>query len=575
MSCCNNNDNPANYTSVGGEGKGYDSQCEPLPRVLFEPLSGTRLILPSLVTLRSDNPDAVIHYTTDGSAPDRLSPIYTTPLTISGPADIIRAIAIVDGCPEGPESIGSWQQWTPAAHFTYACTTTDKTGQWGAFAADGNPDYNWEVQIQVTALTSVKEFTIMQLFPDGTFTGSIWSTKEFPLSDFPLNRAFPLVIFEAAVQKNVAYHNDYSVGTGHTLGVGAHTLSLYGSPWTALPSTHLFKLRIVFSDGSVLERVVDSTCDALPGALCPVPSFSSLTPQCGPPLRIDLTYAIGVGVAFTISRSVSGANDYSEIISGNTAASPETYQDTTVEAGVTYDYVIEALPPGCVVTLFSNVATATAIPDASVSIAASVATIDPGGSTTISWASSNITGNVTITAPIGVQPGNVAGNQVVSPGATTTYTIQGVNACGVSASAQVTVTVRPAATCGASQPLFANISGYIDFFFVNAIGPCGPWDIADPNDPNWNGQWIRNGGATTCAYVLAGTQRAIVARTIRLSTSSRIIISGGLWILEVVGLKGGADLMIWRGTKSSGDTPLGTYTRTSGCASLPTTLTLV
>lgn len=252
LECCD--DNPADYVSQGGTGQGYDSTCEPLPKVLFEPVSGTFLIMPSLVTLRSDNPDAVIHYTTDGSTPDRNSTTYSTPLTISAPAELIRAIAIVEGCPEGPEAVAQYQQWTPAAHFTYGCGTVDKSGQWLAFAADGNPDYNWQLQIQFSAVTGVKEFQVLQLFPDGTFTGSAWATKEFinpwPEDATKQHRAFPLVMWDpdhTGAQVNLTYVDDFSVAIGN-FGVGSHTRTLYGSPWTSLPADNLFKLKIIFQN---------------------------------------------------------------------------------------------------------------------------------------------------------------------------------------------------------------------------------------------------------------------------------------------------------------------------------------
>lgn len=567
--CC---DNPLDsYNSDAGTGQGFDSSCEPYPKVIFEPPSGSKLILPSLVLLRSDNPDAVIHYTTDGSEPDRNSTIYSSALTVESPATLIRAIAIVEGCDEGPEATAQYQTWTPAAHFTYACTTTDRSGQWGGFAADGNADYNWQLQIQFTASTAVKRFDILQLFPSGKFTGAVWSTKEFvtPWEDdiTKQHRAFPLVIWITGVQQNFAYLDDYSASLGNFSGA-AHTLDMYGQPWTALPTTNVFKLLVTFSDGTTVARIVDSTCDALPGALCPVPSIT-LTPACGP-FRIDVTFTLTVGTPFTIFRAISGSSEFEIIFDDTVAFSPQTYQDTAVTAGVTYDYVISNLPTGCVIDTFSPITTAQAIPLASVSISASPTTIDSGGSTTVSWNSSNNSGTVSISPTIGAQAGNVPGSQVVSPAVTTTYTITGQNSCGTQSTAQVTVTVNPPATCGVSQPELVGISGYNDTMFVSALIACS--GLRSGGVAAWNGQFFHGGG---CGFAPPNLPFSlIIGRELNL-TFTRITFSGGTWTLQVYGYIGATDRDIWTGTKVVGDSPVGTYTRASGCATLPTSVSVV
>lgn len=568
--CCE--DDLYAYVAAAGEGKGFNASCEPLPKVIFEPPSGSVLNLPSLVLLRSDNPEAVIHYTTDGSEPDLNSPIYSTAITVETPATLVRAVAVIHGCPTGPESNAQYITWTPAAHFTYACTTTDRSGQWGAFAANGSPDYNWQLQIQFTAVTSVRRFDILQLTAAGEFTGSAWSTKEFitPWEDdiSKLHRAFPLVIWIGGVQQNVAYLDDYS-GTLGTFGAAAHTLSMYGQPWTALNATDVFKLIVTFADSSTMSRIVDSTCDALPAALCPLPSFT-LAPACAP-YRIDVTFSLGIGTQFSVNRRVAGTLvPFDQLIIDNVASSPQTFQDTTVAAGVTYEYFMSNIPAGCANPTYSFISTAQAIPNASVSILASPSTIDPAGSSTISWNSSNNNGTVSISPTIGVQPGNVPGNQVVSPAATTTYTITGQNICGTLATAQATVTVNPAATCGASPPATATIQDYHDAFFSSAA--C---TLTAGGTTPWNGQYIRQ-GIGSCVYKpFQSVTFNLAGGKLLNNVGTSISVSGGAWTLFVIGILGGSNVLVWEGTKPSGDTVLGVYTRTGGCSLTPATLTVV
>lgn len=573
LECCA--DNPAAYTSVGGEGKGYDSACEPLPKVLFEPTSGTRVIMPSLVLLRSDNPDAVIHYTTDGTAPDRNSPVYSTPIEVDSPADLIQAIAIVEGCPEGPQASAQYQQWSPAAHFTYGCGVVDKSGQWGAFTGDGNADYNWQLQIQFSAITAIKVIEVLQLFPDGTFTGAAWATKEFiypwPDDAAKQHRAFPLVLWNpdhTGAQVNVAYQDDFSAAYGN-FGVGAHTRTLYGSPWTSIPASHLFKLRITFADGSLLERIVDSTCDALPATLCPVPVITGAGQICGPPKALTIDYALGVGTALKIFRATSPSGPFTEIFSGVVGASPETYQDQTIVVDTDYYYYISNIPAGCFAYLSSSVVAVSGIYSPIVSISATPSIIAVGGSTTIAWNSQNIGGlDVTITPTIGLKPGNVAGNQVVAPVVTTVYTIQGDNFCGDSASAQVTVTVLPSASCGGSQLNRAQISGYFDGFFSDSA--CG--GLNSSAGPVWPGYLVKY--ETPACYWSTPDGWSINGATLLGDPFTKLEIVAGKWQLDVYAQAVGA-VLIWRGTKAFGDTPAGVYNRTFGCSATPSVLTIV
>lgn len=570
IECCE--DDPSGYVSAAGEGKGYNSTCEPLPRVVFEPVSGSRLILPSLVTLRSDNPLAVVHYTVDGSEPDADSTVYSTPINVDSPGTIIRAVAIVAGCPAGPESNAQYQTWSPAAAFTYACTTTDRSGQWGAFAANGIPDLNWELQIQFTAITGVARFDILQLDSSGKFTGAAWSTKEiiypWEYDATKEHEPFPLVIWVGGVQQNVAYLDNYSASLGD-FGVGAHTLDMHGEPWWTLANS-FFKLIVTFSDGSTISKIVDDTCDALPAALCAVPTFT-LTPACGP-YRIDVTFTTTIGREYIIYRRLSGSTGFYDLLANaNAVSSPQTFQDTTVAAGEQYEYLFAHKPPLCTDFVFAPLQLATAIADPIVAIGAFPETINQGASTTISWDSLEITGNVTISPTIGAQPGNLAGSQVVSPAVTTVYTITGDNACGTTAQAQVTVTVIVAATCGAVQPATVGLENYTDLSLATAIASCPTLDYGGV--VAWHGRFENTVGCIfqtpdfpfRFAFVFGQPDGRLLD-----VADTKITISGGLWVLQIYGYIGGVPTDIWTGTKAFGDTPVGDYTRVSGCSIIGT-----
>ncbi|HZZ83601.1 MAG TPA: OmpA family protein [Anaeromyxobacteraceae bacterium] len=68
---------------------------EPAATVGFDPAGG-KYTSAQQVTLSSSTPGAVIHYTTDGSAPTADSPVYSGPITVSKDTEV-RAIAIAPG----------------------------------------------------------------------------------------------------------------------------------------------------------------------------------------------------------------------------------------------------------------------------------------------------------------------------------------------------------------------------------------------------------------------------------------------------------------------------------------------
>lgn len=86
---------------------------EPVAAVpTFSPGSGVFFATPVTVTLSSTTPGAAIHYTTDGSLPTTLSPLYGKPISVTA-LTTISAIAVASG--HLPSAVGA---------ATYAFTTT-------------------------------------------------------------------------------------------------------------------------------------------------------------------------------------------------------------------------------------------------------------------------------------------------------------------------------------------------------------------------------------------------------------------------------------------------------------------
>lgn len=79
---------------------------EPAAAPTFSPPAGTYSETQT-VTLSSTTPGAVIHYTTDGSAPTADSPVYTGPFRVEKNANV-QAIAIAPGAPASAVSSGEY-----------------------------------------------------------------------------------------------------------------------------------------------------------------------------------------------------------------------------------------------------------------------------------------------------------------------------------------------------------------------------------------------------------------------------------------------------------------------------------
>ena len=78
----------------------------PADAAKFDPAPG-EYVGQQMVTLSTTTPGAVIHYTTDGSAPNESSPVYTAPIPVNADTTV-NAIAIAPGAPASAVSTGAY-----------------------------------------------------------------------------------------------------------------------------------------------------------------------------------------------------------------------------------------------------------------------------------------------------------------------------------------------------------------------------------------------------------------------------------------------------------------------------------
>lgn len=552
--------------------------------ITANPPSGAPISFPSFVVLSANVSGAVIHYTTNGTEPTLASPIYTEPIQVTSPNFGIRARAFIDGCPPGPIANIQYSNTSFPLVFSYACDTPDNAGQWDDFTPNGTTDHHWQLQFTLSGATTIKRLELYQLDGDGNWTtGQVWSTDS-PINPVELEDefgVFPLLLFIAAVQQ----HTDYQSSLG-SFGAGTHTWDLYGD--TVIAAGGLFRIDIFLGDDTKLSQTVTGeTCVSTP-PICPPPATPTVTGKCDG--KIDVTFSGTVGRDYIIYKKsdICSSEGWEEAASGTIDASPKTVEVSGLVDGCLYQFYVSIDEAGCGFRDSSPSATAAPLFDPIVSIATNKTIVDPNESFTISWNSQHIgtavcggclAGQVLIDNGIGCKAGNTSGSQGQSQATCGTYTYQisGCNTCGT-AIASVQVEVRCAATCGPVQPDIITLGG-INSAFCDEVGDCS---IGSSCGAIWDGRmYLRgicnwtNGGGTAfgclfgdplCGYHLS---QAVIQLITAIPPYWELQIDGG------GGIPGGSSGgVMWIGRKLVGDTPTGVYTKTGGCASDPSTITV-
>jgi YD repeat-containing protein len=231
----------------------------------------------------------------------------------------------------------------------------------------------------------------------------------------------------------------------------------------------LYRLtRATYSDGTVIEYTYDVAGNRhsvikIPPAQAPTVSLSADPASIQSGASATLTWSSTNATACTIDQGIGTVNT-----SGTATVSPTT----------TTTYTITATNPGGTASASVTITVAPA-PLPTVSISANPASVQQGGSSTLSWSSTDAT-SCSIDQGIGTVAPN--GSTPVSPAATTTYTITATGPGGT-ANATTTVTVLPATefvvTVATSQGI--KLSGVTVYAFTASGSYTGKSATTDGN----------------------------------------------------------------------------------------------
>ena len=222
--------------------------------------------------------------------------------------------------------------------------------------------------------------------------------------------------------------------------------------------THRRRLLGAWALAALLAALVACGGPTPPSVEAPEITSFSATPE-----------AIAVGDASTLAWTVAGSATLSLTDGTDPVAIPSGASQVEVAPGATTTYTLTATNAGGSDTAQVTVTVATAGPVID-SFTATPTSIAAGGSSTLAWV---VAGATTValsdgTDPVAFAPG--ATSVVVSPTATTTYTLTATNALG-SVDAQVLVTVVPAGATALSNLTAAVVAGSqveLDWEVLNA-----------------------------------------------------------------------------------------------------------
>lgn len=595
--------------SVTDEAVASFDPCPGQAAVSFDPPSGNVVVVPFFVKLTSDNPDATIRYTTNGTSVTPLSTAYTGPIEITSLSQVVQAKAYVEGCDEPVQYMARWKQISGLSiAFRRFCDPDDKVGRWDVWAPNARDDHHWTLQINNTADLDIQRIEIYQLDTNGDWTtGQAWATDSpiYPPAPWPQNIAFnvyPLGAFVAAVQQHAAYVTTYG-----TVAAGTNFIDLYGEI-EFIPSGY-FKLLLVLQNGDVIEAVVDAVpCDPPPPP--PPPCFTVdkpvLVPICSG-IRVDFTVPAPARDYRVWRKTCSGPDAFVQVETGN-GSGAISFSDTPLVFGIGYIYYVEIRIvdvgyehcPEWVASEISNCGD-TICPPSATEFFADPDVVDDGDGTTfhittVCATSATIDGPGfggptpigTLNAPTTV----VLGECVGDPGDLLTYTLAVTNACGT-VNYQTQVLINPVAACvDVDQPTLirladANGNPYFDGM-VPACPSCN--DVSGRFYPAlcglgapWDGRMSKSGVCSWTNACPSPAPAGYSSKTIDASPSDLSILgtvtfspSLLLWQLQLschqCDVFGDCStISIWIGNKSVGSTPLGTYTRDPGfgCISSP------
>jgi len=316
----------------------------------FSPIAGTYTTTQT-VTLSDATPGATIYYTTNGTTPTTSSTKYTGAITVST-TETIKAIAILTGSTNSTVATAAYTISPPVANPTFSpAAGTYATTQTVSISDITSGATIYYTTNGTTPTTSSTKYT-------GAITVSATETIEaiavatgltnsaVVIATYTIAPTLPTPIFSVPA-------GTYTSAQNVTISDATSGVTIYYTTNGTTPTTSSTKYTgaITVSATETIEAIATksgSTNSAVAKAIYTIKAASS----------VDLSWAAPSSspspvVGYNIYRSVGAGSTAFQLLNP-TVDTATTYMDSTVQSGVTYNYMVESVDGNGVESVPSN-----------------------------------------------------------------------------------------------------------------------------------------------------------------------------------------------------------------------------
>jgi hypothetical protein len=555
-------------------------ECDENPVIHSIPETGSCVFFPVQVQLSCETLNVELYYTTDGSDPEDSVSGSTqlwdgTPITLNDATEQIRVRPVVAGCPTYPVRDIQYSTCFPF-ELTWLCTNTDKVGPWGVWSTDGNPDHNWTLRMELPGTTEIQRVEIYELDENMAWaTGQAWATNT-PIKPFPTDQNYEFSVYPLKIEDaGVPLETDYVDTLGNFSG--SIDWDLFGDIRTATPANHFFHIKVFTAQYGVLEQILPTSSCETPIIIYPTIPLT-VSPQCSNcDVSVDWEFTVpaaGVGGSYVLKRRriclnetetteiASGSGVGAGLISGSDDPLPsycrvEYHLQFTFPTGAISNFEIEAQTLGCPTGLL-NADTTNLVPGGTFNVR--VKTENAGGGACGAQLSVKLNGGHWFYADWNTDIVHVKDVDDLIDG-TNEICITPCNACGSGNQLCNSFEYNPPAECDdTAQSGTYEIEGWQNDqnWGWGTLINCGgggdqPWGgtFNYANSCQFNGVTGANG-----AWIVddGGNQHKVAAIVNFYPT---LVPSAG-WVMIIYCWYDGFNIF-WIGTKTTGDSPEGTY----------------
>jgi hypothetical protein len=347
----------------------------PTPSPTFSPAPGAYSTAPS-ITLSDGNPSAAIYYTVDGTPPASSSIPYGGSIALSG-TTTVRAIAIANGV-SSLLAAGTYIIGAPIITMT-PTTVTLGPSQTQAFTATvtnaSSTAVTWSFHPRLGSITASGVYTAPASFnatPTITVTATSVANPAVSASA-TVSLGIPTLSVSSSslafgnVVVNTPVTQALTLTSAGTAPVTISAAAVTGAGFTDSGAT----FPVTLNPGQMVTLVVQfdpAVTGSATGQLT-ITSTSSANGSAiiglsgtGEPHEVDLSWSAPASSAdplagYDVYRSSDGGNTYQLL--NSSADTATTYADTTVAAGLTYDYIVESVDASGFTSLPSNMISVT------------------------------------------------------------------------------------------------------------------------------------------------------------------------------------------------------------------------